>query len=177
MRHRNLNTKLSRTASHRKATVMNIMRGLFNHERVVTTLTKAKVTSKWADKVITFAKKNNLAAIRKVESIFQDRALVSRIFKEIGPKFENRQGGYTRVVKVSRRRGDGTVMAILELTHKDVVETPVAVHKVSAEQAKGADKVSASEPAKSEAQAEVKTDSLEQPEEKIQEEPASEDKE
>jgi len=170
MRHKNLSTKLSRTKSHRKATIMNIMRGLFNSERVITTLTKAKVTSKWADKVVTLAKKNNLSAIRQVEAIFQDKTMVSKIFKEIGPKFENRQGGYTRVVKVSRRRGDGSIMAILELTYKEAPEMKAAPAKAEA-------KVSAPEADKTVAEAEKKAAEISQPEDTVLDESTDEEKE
>lgn len=121
MRHKKLNTKLNRTNKHRKATVSNIMRGLFTNERIVTTIKKAKVTSRYADKIITLAKKNNLAAIRKVESIFQDKDLTYKIFHEIGPRFTERAGGYTRVLRYKTRRGDGTEMAILELTEREVM--------------------------------------------------------
>ncbi len=121
MRHGKLRTRLNRPKGHRKATVKNMLRGLFTHERIITTLTKAKVCSGWADKMITLAKKNDLAAIRKAESILQDKTLVKKLFKEIGPRFENRQGGYTRVIRYLRRRGDGSVTAILELTEKEVM--------------------------------------------------------
>lgn len=121
MRHGKLRTRLNRPEGHRKATVKNMLRGLFTHERIITTLTKAKVCSAWADKVITLAKKNDLSAIRKAESILQDKSLVKKLFKEIGPRFEKRQGGYTRVIRHLRRRGDGTVTAILELTEKEIM--------------------------------------------------------
>ena len=121
MRHRKLNTKLNRTNKHRKATVSNIMRGLFTSERIVTTIKKAKVTSRYADKVITLAKQNDLAAIRQVEKIFQDKDLIHKLFHEIGPRFTERSGGYTRVLRYKTRRGDGTEMAILELTEKEIM--------------------------------------------------------
>ncbi len=121
MRHRKLNTKLNRTNKHRKATVSNIMRGLFTSERIVTTIKKAKVTSRYADKVITLAKQNDLAAIRQVEKIFQDKDLIHKLFHEIGPRFTERNGGYTRVLRYKTRRGDGTEMAILELTEKEIM--------------------------------------------------------
>ncbi|MEW6534965.1 MAG: 50S ribosomal protein L17 [Candidatus Auribacterota bacterium] len=126
MRHRKLRSRLSRSASHRKATIANIMRGLIEHERVVTTLKKAKVTSARADKLITLAKKNNLSAIRQVERFIQDRKLISKLFTEIGPRFTERNGGYTRVLKYNVRRGDGTLMAILELTEKSVMAAEVS---------------------------------------------------
>jgi large subunit ribosomal protein L17 len=97
------------------------MRGLFTSERVVTTVKKAKVTSRYADKVITLAKQNDLSAIRQVEAIFQDKNLVHKLFHEIGPRFTDRNGGYTRVLRYKVRRGDGTEMAILELTEKEIM--------------------------------------------------------
>ncbi len=129
MRHGKLRTKLNRTKSHRKATVNNIIRGLLSHERVITTVKKAKVTSSWADKLITIAKTNNLASIRKAQSLLQDRDLVHKLFNEIGPRYANRQGGYTRVIKYNRRRGDGTQMAILELTEKAIMPATEPVKK------------------------------------------------
>ncbi|MCD6459127.1 50S ribosomal protein L17 [bacterium] len=121
MRHRKLNTSLNRTKSHRKAAVKNMMRGILTNERIVTTLKKAKVASKWTDKIITLSKKNNLAAIRKVESILQDKDLIYKLFHEIGPRFADRNGGYTRVLKYKTRRGDGAELAILELTEREVM--------------------------------------------------------
>lgn len=134
MRHKKLRSKLNRSASHRKATIVNIIRGLLEHDRIITTTKKAKVTSVHADKLITLAKKNNLTAIRRAERLLQDRKLIHKLFSEIGPRFESRQGGYTRVIKYKTRRGDGTEMAILELTEKsimpDAVETaPKKVEK------------------------------------------------
>jgi len=121
MRHRKLKTSLNRTKSHRKATVKNMLRAILTSERIVTTVKKAKVMSRWTDKIITLSKKNNLAAIRRVESILQDKDLIYKLFHEIGPRFADRNGGYTRVIKYKKRRGDGSELAILELTEREVM--------------------------------------------------------
>ena len=121
MRHRKLNTSLNRTKSHRKATIKNMVRGILTSERIVTTVKKAKVASRWTDKIITLSKKNNLAAIRRVESLIQDKDLIYKLFHEIGPRFADRNGGYTRVIKYKNRRGDGSELAILELTEREVM--------------------------------------------------------
>lgn len=115
MRHRKTVKKLGRTASHRKAMVSNVVCSLFEHKRIKTTETKAKEVRGAADKLITFAKSGTLADRRQVLRSIHDKAVVKTLFDEIAPTFKDRNGGYTRVVKVGRRRGDGAEMAILEL--------------------------------------------------------------
>ena len=133
MRHRKLNTQLNRTKSHRIATVRNIVRAVLTHERITTTVKKAKACARVADKMITLAKKNNLPAIRRAVSLLGDKTVVHRLFNEIGPRYANRNGGYTRVMRLHNRRGDGAELAILELTEKAIMmeETP-SVEKKSA---------------------------------------------
>jgi large subunit ribosomal protein L17 len=129
MRHRKLSSKLSRTTAHRKALLMNLVRSLLEHERICTTLPKARVASSYADRMITLAKKKDLSSERKAVDFLTDRAVVKKLFKEIGPRFQDRKGGYTRVIRLGRRAGDKAFMAILELvsrTQEEVTgEAPV----------------------------------------------------
>jgi len=98
------------------------MRALFISYRIETTVEKAKEARKLADKMITFAKKGNLSGIRAIEKVLQDRALTSKIVKELTAIFKDRKGGYTRIIRTGFRRGDGAQLAILELTEQPVKE-------------------------------------------------------
>ena len=115
MRHRNAVKKLSRTASHRKAMLSNLVSSLFEHKHVQTTTAKAKVARSVADRMITHAKKNTVAARRLVYSKLRRRDVVKLLFDEIAPQYATRNGGYTRVLKLGRRQGDGAELSILEL--------------------------------------------------------------
>ncbi len=115
MRHRRGNRKLSRATDQRLAMLKSIVRSLFIYEKVEVTLTRAKEARKIAEKVITISKTNDLFSRRKVESIFGERAIVTKIFKTMPERFEGRAGGYTRIVKTGFRRGDAAPMALLEL--------------------------------------------------------------
>ncbi|MEX2115582.1 MAG: 50S ribosomal protein L17 [Bacteroidota bacterium] len=125
MRHRNSGRKLGRTASHRKATLSSLSNALINHKRIQTTTAKAKEARMVVEKLITRAKRavmkegegkpKDVHARREVFSFLRDRNAVSVLFSDIAQKVANRQGGYTRVVKLGQRRGDGAQMAVLEL--------------------------------------------------------------
>lgn len=115
MRHRKDNKKLGRTVSHRNALISNMATSLFEHKQIKTTTTKAKEIRRTVDKMITFAKNGSLADRRQVLRIIRDKKIVKHIFDEIAPTYQKRDGGYTRVIKLGRRRGDGAEMAILEL--------------------------------------------------------------
>lgn len=118
MRHRKLSGKLSRTTAHRKSLLMNLVRSLLEHERICTTLPKARVASSYADRMITLAKRKDLSSERKAVDFLTDRTVVKKLFKEIGPRFQDRNGGYTRVIRLGRRPGDRAFMAILELVNR-----------------------------------------------------------
>jgi len=118
MRHRKLSSKLSRKTAHRKSLLMNLVRSLLEHERICTTLPKARVASSYADRMITLAKKKDLSSERKAVDFLTDRSVVKKLFKEIGPRFQDRKGGYTRVIRLGRRAGDKAFMAILELVNR-----------------------------------------------------------
>ncbi|RMD86960.1 MAG: 50S ribosomal protein L17 [Calditrichaeota bacterium] len=115
MRHRKVGNKLGRTASHRRALLANLAAALFLHKQVKTTLAKAKEARRTVERLITFAKRGTLADRRQVLRVIRDRKIVKSLFDEIAPKYDDRKGGYTRVIRLGRRRGDGAEMAILEL--------------------------------------------------------------
>ena len=115
MRHgRNLR-KLGRTTAHRKALLRNLSTSLFDKERIATTLVKAKELRPFAEKLITLARKDNLHSRRLAARSIQDRAVVRKLFDTLGPRFAQRNGGYSRILKLGWRQGDGAEMAILEL--------------------------------------------------------------
>lgn len=107
--------KLSRKSDERKALLRDLMNSLFKNDRIETTEPKAKEAQRSAEKLITTAKKGNRNARKKAMEILNDKEAVTRLFEEIAPEFSERQGGYTRVLKLGPRRGDGAPMAILEL--------------------------------------------------------------
>jgi large subunit ribosomal protein L17 len=115
MRHRAKHRQLSRTASHRKATLRNLAASLFAHERIVTTEAKAKELRPYAERLITLARRGDLHARRLVERRIQDKTLTRRLFGEIGKRFATRPGGYTRIIKLGHRVGDGAEVARIEL--------------------------------------------------------------
>ncbi|MGB3342117.1 MAG: 50S ribosomal protein L17 [bacterium] len=123
MRHGNRVKKLGRKKEHRIALLRNLCRSLFIMEKIRTTLPKAKEAKKMAEHLIEFAKHNDLAARRRIYRHIHDHKLVKIICDEIGPKFSERQGGYTRIYRLGPRLGDGAEMAILELVEKSDPDT------------------------------------------------------
>ena len=115
MRHRAKGRQLSRTSSHRKAMLNNMATSLFEHGGIVTTTAKAKELRPFAEKLITLARRGDLHARRLVGRKIKDRAVQSRLFAEIGPRFAARPGGYTRILKLGHRPGDGADQARIEL--------------------------------------------------------------
>ena len=107
--------KLGRPTDHRKAMLRNLVTSLLREERIETTVTRAKEAKRMADKMITLAKRGDLHARRQVLAYVYDEDVVKKLFDEIGPKYADRNGGYTRVLKVGPRRGDAAEMAIIEL--------------------------------------------------------------
>ena len=107
--------KLGRNSSNRKALFRSILSSFFKHERIETTVTKAKEVSKHAAKLITLAKRGDLHARRLVMAELVDEEATRKLFNEIAPKYADRQGGFTRIYKVGPRRGDAGEMAIIEL--------------------------------------------------------------
>lgn len=115
MRHRLDHRKLSRTASHRKALLRNLVTALFMHERIETTVAKAKEARRLAERLITFAKRNNLHSRRLCAAVLFEPEAVQRLFDVIAPLYATREGGYTRILKTRIRLGDAGQMALLEL--------------------------------------------------------------
>lgn len=115
MRHRKKGRPLSRTASHRSAVLRNLATSLFRHERIETTTAKAKELRPYAERLISLAKRGDLHARRLAARKIADREVLGRLFDELGPRYAERPGGYTRVLKVGRRRGDAAEMSLIEL--------------------------------------------------------------
>ena len=116
MRHRKQKGKLSRDAAHRKALFMNLCREVIEHERIKTSEAKAKAVKPKLEKLITLGKRGDLHARRQALSeLSQDKFLVHKLFEEIAPRYAERPGGYTRIVKLGPRRSDSTEMVFLEL--------------------------------------------------------------
>lgn len=115
MRHRVKGRQLSRTASHKRAMMRNMVASLFEHEGITTTVAKAKELRPYAEKLVTLARRGDLHAIRQVERKIKDREILTKLFKQIGPRFAARPGGYIRILKLGHRPGDGAEMARIEL--------------------------------------------------------------
>jgi large subunit ribosomal protein L17 len=147
MRHGKKGRKLKRTASHKKATLIALSTALLRHKKIRTTVAKAKETKSFVERIITRAKnavaqetesgKQDVHSRREVYRSIKDRALIQELFAEIAPKVMSRSGGYTRVVKLGQRHGDGASLAILELVDFNVGTTPA---KTSTKEAKAAAK-------------------------------------
>jgi large subunit ribosomal protein L17 len=118
MRHQNRVKTLNRTKSHRKALLMNLANSLFQHESIKTTSTKAMELKKVAERLITLAKRKDLHALRLAFSFLRDKAIVRKLFTDIGERYGAINGGYTRVLKIGNRKGDNAPMSIIELTQK-----------------------------------------------------------
>ena len=116
MRHGNRKGKLSRSSAHRKALMRNLCREVIEHERIKTSQAKAKAVKAEVEKLITLGKRSDLHARRQALSeLGQDKFLVHKLFEEIAPRYAERPGGYTRIVKLGPRRSDSTEMVFLEL--------------------------------------------------------------
>lgn len=115
MRHGVSGRKLNRTTSHRLAMFRNMVTSLLNHERIYTTVPKAKEMRRWAEWMITLGKHGDLHARRQALSLIREKDVVHKLFTELAERYQNRAGGYTRIVKVGFRRGDASPMCLLEL--------------------------------------------------------------
>ena len=119
MRHGKRHRKLNRTASHRKAMFANMASALIKHEQIVTTLPKAKELRGVVDKLITLGKRGDLHARRLVIARIRDKDMAGKLFDTLGPRYQDRPGGYTRVLKAGFRYGDSAPMAVIELVDRD----------------------------------------------------------
>ncbi len=115
MRHKVAGRKLGRNPSHRRALLRNLVTALLEHERIVTTLPKAKEIRPLAEKMITLGKRDTLHARRQVKAYLLDDAVTRKVFDELAPRFSSRPGGYSRIIRYRNRPGDGAEEAIIEL--------------------------------------------------------------
>lgn len=143
MRHRNEGRKLSRNTSHRRALLRNLVTALLEHGRLMTTLPKAKEVRPLAEKMITLGKRDSLQARRQVHSYLVKDETAKKVFDTIAPKFAGRNGGYSRIIKLGNRKGDGADIAIIELLGSDL-------EAKKAERAKKAEEKEAKKPKKDE---------------------------
>ncbi len=120
MRHRQSGRQLNRNSSHRKAMFRNMANSLLDHELIKTTLPKAKELRRVAEPLITLAKKDSVANRRLAFDRTRDRGVVTKLFNELGPRYETRPGGYLRILKCGFRTGDNAPMAIVELVDRPV---------------------------------------------------------
>lgn len=120
MRHGFSGRRLNRSSSHRKAMLSNMAVSLLKHEQIVTTLPKAKELRRVVDKMITLGKKGNLHNRRQAIAFLKDDKIVVKLFSELAPRYETRNGGYTRVLKAGFRQGDAAPMAVIELVDRNV---------------------------------------------------------
>ena len=133
MRHRFGHKKLNRTSEHRKALIKNMLNSLVKYEQITTTLPKAKVIRPEAEKLITIAKKDNLANTKRLVSKLQNIQTVNKIRKTLSKRYQSRKGGYTRIIKAGFRYGDNAPMAILEFVDRDIEAKKVDKKKVKSE--------------------------------------------
>ena len=138
MRHGFANKKLNRNSEHRKALLKNMLNSLIKYEQITTTLPKAKVLKPQADKVITLGKKDSLQNTKILISKLQDTKSTNKVKKTLSKRYENRKGGYTRIIKAGFRYGDNAPMAIIEFVDRDIEAKKV--DKKKAEKSKTADK-------------------------------------
>jgi large subunit ribosomal protein L17 len=140
MRHLNSGRKLSRNTSHRRALLRNLVTSFLEHGRLMTTLPKAKEIRPLAEKMITLGKQDTLHARRQVQAYLLSDAIAKRVFTTIAPKFADRKGGYSRIIKLGNRKGDGADTAIIELLGSELsakkAETAAATDKKAAKKAK-----------------------------------------
>ena len=129
MRHKFGYKKLNRTSEHRKSLIKNMLNSLIKYEQITTTLPKAKVLKPQADKVITLAKKNTLQNTKMLISKLQDTKSANKVKKTLSKRYENRKGGYTRIIKAGFRYGDNAPMAVIEFVDRDVEAKKVDIKK------------------------------------------------
>tara|TARA_B100001057_G_scaffold197909_1_gene198507 strand:- start:283 stop:723 length:441 start_codon:yes stop_codon:yes gene_type:complete len=119
MKHNIKNKKLNKTSSHRKAMFMNMSNALIKHEQIKTTLAKAKELRRFVEKIITLGKKGDLLSKRKAISILQDQKMSKKVFDLLAKRYEKRNGGYTRIIKLGNRFGDNAPTAVIEFVERD----------------------------------------------------------
>ena len=171
MRHRVDTFKIGRSGAHRRAMLANMATSLFEHGKIQTTLVKAKELRRFAEKLITIAKKNDLHRRRIAVSRLRDKAITKKLFEEIAPGYAERVGGYTRILKLAQRRGDAAEMCIIMLVEAGAPEKKTAPAKKTAAKAPKAKAQKAEEKP-----AEAKVEETKAEETKAEEKPAEEQK-
>ena len=134
MRHGLANKKLNRTSEHRKALLKNMLNSLIKYEQIKTTLPKAKFLKPQADKIITLGKKETLQTTKMLVSKLQDIKSANKVKKTLSKRYQNRKGGYTRIIKAGYRYGDNSPMAIIEFVDRDVEAKRVDRKKTKTEE-------------------------------------------
>lgn len=121
MRHNKSGKRLGRNTSHRAAMLRNMVTSLFEHEKLTTTDSRAKELRKVADRMITLGKRGDLHARRQVLSVIRDQKVVAKLFDQIGPRYKDRPGGYTRILKLGSRLGDNAPQSIIALVEEEAI--------------------------------------------------------
>ena len=119
MKHNIKNKKLNKTSSHRKAMFMNMSNALIKHEQITTTLPKAKELKRFVEKIITLGKKGDLLSRRRAIAILQDQKMIKKTFDVLANRYKERNGGYTRIIKLGNRFGDNAPSAVIEFVDRD----------------------------------------------------------
>jgi large subunit ribosomal protein L17 len=136
MRHKNAHRKLSRNTSHRRALLRNLVTDFLDHGRLMTTLPKAKEVRPLAERMITLGKRDNLHARRQLQAFLLREPVAKKVFDTIAPRFADRNGGYSRIIKLGNRKGDGADLAIIELLGSELeVKKAERAEKEKAKQA------------------------------------------
>lgn len=125
MRHGNSGRRLGRKTSHREAMFRNLVTSFLNHEKITTTDAKAKEIRSVAEKMITLGKRGDLHSIRQAASFIREKSVVTKLFSTIAPRYKDRPGGYTRIVKLGNRQGDAAPISIIELVEEEMAPKKV----------------------------------------------------
>jgi large subunit ribosomal protein L17 len=145
MRHGKSGRRLGRTTSHREAMFRNLVTSFLNHEKITTTDAKAKEIRSVAEKMITLGKRGDLHSLRQAASYIREKSVVTKLFSTIAPRYKDRLGGYTRIVKLGIRQGDAAPVSLIELVEEEM--KPQKVRKQPAKAADSAKIVAAAVPA------------------------------
>jgi len=124
MRHNNAGRRLGRKTSHREAMFRNMVTSLLSHEKITTTDAKAKEIRSFAEKMITLGKRGDLHSMRLAASFIREKSVVTKLFSTIAPRYKERSGGYTRIIKLGVRQGDAAPLSLIELVEEELVTKP-----------------------------------------------------
>jgi large subunit ribosomal protein L17 len=153
--------RLGGSPAHQKLILSNLAKSLFEHDRITTTEAKARLLRPYAERLITKAKKGDLHNRRQVLAVLRDKDIVFRLFDEIAPNYENRPGGYTRIIKAGNRKGDNAPMAVIELVEALTVQQ-TAVREAEAATKRASKKTAAPAPAPAKAEVEAEPEAVEE---------------